>query len=365
MDLLNGKNLNSMVKEVLRLLLQPVKEDSSGMVIGEFGRYPLSLIIEKINDAARDLAVDTRLLQTQAIIRLRAGKRLYPLPPDAYSVIDITYFGAEGHSVTLPIFTYQYMRHLTKNNFYTFRGVPEAAYLGDVYGNQRSIGFYPIPKDDGDAIELNGYGVLSQVSDWSIANSITGLHDGGNASAKLIDSDADFSGVPLGTMVFNETDGSSGVVTAIETTSNPNDTLVATLSGGTDNLWDNGDSYLVASGAYGALIKLDNETEYYIYGLNGEIVSINPSKGNVLLTYCRYPSELRNLLNYPEIMVNSQEAIAYGAAYRLLLYNSPSSEFVQKAQLYKALFDDIKEKSRQHIHRKLMKPMAIIARPLC
>lgn len=71
-------------------------------------------------------------------------------------------------------------------------------------------------------------------------------HDGANDAAILSDSQANFlsNGVRAmaGMVLYNLTDGSSGVVTAIT-----QNTLTATLAGGMGNDWDTGDSYRITT----------------------------------------------------------------------------------------------------------------------
>lgn len=78
--------------------------------------------------------------------------------------------------------------------------------------------------------------------------SITGTHNGGDNSPDLIDTTVNFAslGVIIGQSLVNVTDGGSETtITAINTTTNQNDTLVGTLLNGTENDWDNGESYLI------------------------------------------------------------------------------------------------------------------------
>lgn len=78
------------------------------------------------------------------------------------------------------------------------------------------------------------------------ASRLSRVHDGANAAAILTDSMARFraAGVRanVGMIVYNQTDGSQGVVTAVD-----DNNLTATLTGGTDNLWDTGDTYLIVT----------------------------------------------------------------------------------------------------------------------
>ena len=71
---------------------------------------------------------------------------------------------------------------------------------------------------------------------------VSGTHNGGQNQATLSDSGADFvtAGVAAGDIVHNTTDGSSGTITAVTAT-----TVTATLAGGSDNDWDNGDAYSI------------------------------------------------------------------------------------------------------------------------
>ncbi len=75
----------------------------------------------------------------------------------------------------------------------------------------------------------------------------TGKHNGEANAASLTDTTKNFSslGVKVGDTLFNTTDGSSiKKITAITTTTKPNDTLVGVLTGGAKNVWNPGDAYL-------------------------------------------------------------------------------------------------------------------------
>ena len=86
---------------------------------------------------------------------------------------------------------------------------------------------------------------------------INETHDGASGSTILVDSDEDFiaEGVLVGMQVQNTTDGSWGTITAVSTT-----TITAPLIGGSDNLWDNGDSYRVQKVTFNGLLEIDLAT---------------------------------------------------------------------------------------------------------
>jgi hypothetical protein len=120
----------------------------------------------------------------------------------------------------------------------------------------------------------------------------TGTHNGGNASATLIDTTTNFvtQNVVKGMWVVNVTDGSQGRITNISTTSNPNDTITAALSGGTDNKWDNGDTYqfrLPYFGVSGYSGTMPTATPYWVIKVDDTHLKLatsfaNASAGNAI-----------------------------------------------------------------------------------
>lgn len=94
----------------------------------------------------------------------------------------------------------------------------------------------------GEAVEFEWAGSATRIF---LPAKLVGTHDGG-ASGVLIDTTRDFEaeGVEPGDIVLNGTDAGTpyGIVTAITTTTNPNDTLVAAMSTGT---WANSEIYRI------------------------------------------------------------------------------------------------------------------------
>ena len=74
-----------------------------------------------------------------------------------------------------------------------------------------------------------------------VTSAYTGEHTGADGAATLTDSSADWANDELiGLTLFNKTDGSLGTVTGNDST-----TVTATLTGGTDTDWDEGDEYII------------------------------------------------------------------------------------------------------------------------
>lgn len=107
----------------------------------------------------------------------------------------------------------------------------------------------------------------------------------------MVDTTKNFAG--LGVLVdgsdtiTNDTDGSSGTIASLSTTTNPFDTINFTgLTGGTDNDFDDGDAYTVTAGAYPTTAI---EPCFWVKGIDGAgadpnitMVTITDDKGRKL-----------------------------------------------------------------------------------
>lgn len=81
----------------------------------------------------------------------------------------------------------------------------------------------------------------------------TGTHKGASGGLVLRDGGQRFAslGVIVGLAIKNDTDGSSGLVTAVT-----DDTVTCTLAGGTHNTWSTGDTYnIYKTAAYNTKIS--------------------------------------------------------------------------------------------------------------
>lgn len=100
-------------------------------------------------------------------------------------------------------------------------------------------------------------GLFTHSTDGVSANVIaehTGTHSGAANAAGLTDNTQNFAVDSLiGLLIKNTSDGSEGIITG-----NASTTVVATLSGGTDNDWDAGDTYEIVTGR-GALNTIASE----------------------------------------------------------------------------------------------------------
>lgn len=94
---------------------------------------------------------------------------------------------------------------------------------------------------------------------------------GGNNAAFLTDAGKGWkAGALVGLIITNNTDGSSGPITA-----NTTSTITATLAGGTDNDWDINDTYAIGGNPSGALadITISNTSGITVYDCFGEPIT--------------------------------------------------------------------------------------------
>ena len=105
----------------------------------------------------------------------------------------------------------------------------------------------------------------------------SGTHDGASNNADLIDTGRDFTtlGIRIGDIAKNVTDGSQGTITAIV-----DDTITATLSGGTDDDWDAADVYNILDGGTLDLIARGFELSIASQGFNIITLFVNDLSSN-------------------------------------------------------------------------------------
>src|SRR5574340_785384 len=91
-----GYSLNDLTRKTLKLCYQKVTRDANGLVTGDFSRYTQEDITEALNESIEDLTLESRMLKTYAMVRLKADQRQYPLPQDLFSLTQGWYFDSAG-----------------------------------------------------------------------------------------------------------------------------------------------------------------------------------------------------------------------------------------------------------------------------
>jgi hypothetical protein len=201
-------------------------------------------------------------------------------------------------------------------------GTPEYLYPSYGYGNIKKFGVYPKPSTAGTTYTGTSMGVVTSATDFTFTGNITGTHRvGAGDNRAYLEDEAGRNfvtlGVVVGMMIFNTTDGSSGQITAIGNGNATNDKLSVTLSGGTDDDFDESDSFEVTTGEYGVVIRADGSEEWAFSSDYGALQDITPLAFNMLIDFVRRPLNLDFDDQISEIPMDYQQALVEYCVWKL------------------------------------------------
>lgn len=335
-----GFNRLELIQMVLRGLGSPVATVDTD-TSSDYTRYNKEDIIKQLSIGENQFVMKTDVLTSWAIVEAVANRTEYRMPRLSLKILDGKYYTSETTYEQLINKTNRSQLKRIDSNWRTATaGRPEYIYPGFGYGNVRSFGAYPKPSSDGDTYDGSSMGIVTAATDFSFTGNLTGAHKTGfSNSAFLVDgAGRNFVtlGVTVGMMIFNTTDGSSGQITAIGDQDATNDKLSVTLSGGTDNDFDTGDSIVITVGEYGVVIRADNSEEWAFSSTYGALQDISPLSGNFLLEFVKRPLVLDLDTQYPEIPQEHHHALAERAIWKLGMSEYNSQTVQQRAQEGKA-----------------------------
>ena len=338
-----------LIQQVLRGLGSPV--DTPGTDTGaDYTRYPKQDIIDKLNEGQIKFVRKTHCLTTFAIVEAVGGQSEYRWPRNCLRILEaMWYTSATAYEQLRVVDDKSQMKRISTTWRTDASGTVEFYYPSYGYGNIRKFGVYPKPAIDGDTYSGTGYGIVTSATDFSLTDSVTGTHrvGAGDDKAYLEDEDGrDFTtlGITVGMMIFNNTDDSSGQITAISNGNATNDRLEVTLSGGTDDDFDEGDSFQVEPGEYGVVIRADGSEEWAFSSDLGALQDITPLSGNFLLDYIKRPFKLDTDNQYPEIPADYHNALVEYSVWKLGLteYDGANME-VRATKAEEAWHDSIND----------------------
>ena len=165
-------------------------------------------------------------------------------------------------------------------------------------------------------------GIESPLLGWCLFQVIidgdhAGAHDGSDNAAALQDEDAGFdTDAFVGYTITNATDGSTATITA-----NTHSTVTGTLSGGTDDDWDAGDTYTIASEPTenrelyiyqngrdllegNGVNKVDNTTENSIYCMVDSQPASVPIVGDLCVTVTQQAVATNSALGFIKLILH-------------------------------------------------------------
>lgn len=311
-----------LIQKTLRGLGSPVETPDTD-TISDYTRYPKQDIIDKLIEAQVDFARKTNCLTTFGIIEGVASQAEYRWPRTCLKILEAKYYTGTSEYEELILKSNRNQMKRISNNWKTGTpGTPEYLYPSYGYGNIRKFGVYPKPTTAGTTYSGSSMGVVNSATDFTFTGNITGTHRVGAGDDKAyLEDEAGRNfvnlGVVVGMMIFNTTDGSSGQITAIGDGNATNDKLSVTLSGGTDDDFDESDSFEVTTGEYGVIIRADGSEEWAFSSSYGALQDITPLAFNMLIDFVRRPLNLDYDEQIPEIPMDYQQALVEYCVWKL------------------------------------------------
>ena len=311
-----------LIQKVLRGLHQPIA--TPGTSTGsDFNRYPKQDIVDKLVEGQIEFVSLTDSLTTFAIVEAVAGQSEYRYPSEAIKILSAQWYSATTRYEELVIIPNKQQMKRVSTSFRT-DGAGRLEYLYPSYnhGNIRKFGVYPKPASDGDTYTGSSMGILTSATDFTFTGDVTGTHRvgaGDNRAYAEDESGRDLStlGIVIGMMLFNTTDASNGQITALSDGNATKDRAEVTLSGGTDDDFDEGDSFVITTGEYGVVIRADGSEEWAFSTEFGALQDINPLAGNIMLDFVKRPKVLDFDNQFPEIPMDYQQALVEYAIWKL------------------------------------------------
>ena len=293
------------------------------------------MIERALNDAQLEAALITGCLKSFAIYRLRSGYGQYRPPTLMIAPVSAYFWHTATSYWEIPIKTRAWL-DIWSPGWRTQSGDPQYMYAGDLFQNQRKIGFTPTPDTSGSnytaAMDTNLVMATSggMTTTGNIVGTVKGTHNTecDDTAARTLAN----LGVKVGQIVLNHTDGSLGQISAVATTK-----LTATLTGGTLNVWTALDEFVVLTGDWGVYIY--DAEEKYIFtkdmtGLKEAKTLINM----VYLEFIRRPILLDFATQYPELPPELHTYLPEGAIWYLKRSAPRGSDDFQEAQAAYQIF---------------------------
>ena len=311
-----------LIQKVLRGLHQPVAVPGVSMG-SDFNRYPKQDIVDKLVEGQIEFVSLTDSLTTFAIVEAVADQSEYRYPSEALKILSAQWYSSTTRYEELRIISNkQEMKRISRTWKTDASGQLEYLYPSYNHGNIRKFGVYPKPASDGDTYTGTSMGVLTSATDFTFTGDITGTHRVGAGDDRAYAEDEagrDFSslGVVAGMMIFNTTDASNGQITALSDGNATKDRAEVTLAGGTDDDFDESDSFVITTGEYGVVIRADGSEEWAFSTEFGALQDINPLSGNIMLDFVKRPKLLDFDNQFPEIPMDYQQGLVEYAIWKL------------------------------------------------
>jgi uncharacterized protein (DUF697 family) len=303
----------------------------------DVNRYTDAFVVQALNLGQERFAKLTKCLMQPVVIVGKAGRQNYALPKGTLKVVSARYYTGDGRTEyqELAILKDSKLMQRLDSQYRGTTGDPNYMFPTYRSGNLLMVGLAPIPVSDANVLVDNiPYGKTTVISGYTIAGNIAGAHKAGYAaSAFLVDSlgrDLLSMGALAGYPIYNTTQGTSGLITAIENQDSVNDKVVATMSG--SGTWAVGDAWQILMANYG--VNIDADADHALVGEQlGVIGDVISGQGTIGLDIARKPIPLAVAT---DTMVSEIPAAYQEAPISFAVYWLASGMFAGVAQPQKA-----------------------------
>jgi hypothetical protein len=312
----------------------------------DVNRYTDDYVVAALNMGQERFAKLTNCLMVPAVIIGQSGRQNYGLPKGTLKVVSARYYTGDNPSDYSELEILRDAQSMQSRDS-QYRGTAgDPNYMFPTYrsGNRLMVGVSPIPTYDANIL-VNGtpYGKATGITGYTIAGDIAGSHKTGYAASSfLVDSlgrDLVSLGAMVGYPIYNTTQGTSGLITSIESQDAINDKVVASLDGA--GTWAVGDAFEILMSNYGVLI--DADVDHALVGTQlGVIADVISGKGTIAMDVSRKPIPLAVATDtmISEIPAAYQEAQIAFAVYWLASGMFAGVEQPQKAAEALAIFNN-------------------------
>ena len=319
-----------------------------------YDRFPRWYVVQKINDRLNKFVLHSQCNKRTALLVMKEGYRNYKLPKDCMEDGIISYpkfFLSSNTYQNLEIKDVKYLdEHFEGWKTAPEDDVPLYVYRGQKYGNIQTLGVYPPPTTDGVSYAASpdsgiGIGTVKPSSTEMVSGTMTNAINHSthpSLPTAIYDTTVDFTALDIvaGMPCIDVTDGSYGIIDTIG--ANALSFGMVNFTGGTTNLAQISDTYLIPTGDFGVITSWDTD-EQYVYAQNiGGMENITVPANNILIEYLPYPLQFPATAGddqYPEIPPLYHMDFAMGTVADLLRTFGEGTKEFQRAAYYDQLFN--------------------------
>ena len=348
----SGKYKGYTLKELEKQILW-----ETGQVVGvtvSYAKFPRWLIRQRLTERQNSIAIASQCLKKYCLIPMVDGRRTYRLPANCMDggVISAKFYDSTTSYSDLDIYDEKWLDENREGWRTDAEGDPEIIFPGPSYGNTQTVSFYPVPSTSGSSYaDALGTGIYLGTDLPAASMNLEGTTDSAGDSTTLNDSTSDFTqfGLVAGMAVRNITDGS---VAKLLTIADHQLVMESALTGGTDNTFASGDSYMILAGEY-MVVTSSTKEDRYLFGTQiGILDGITIPADHVLIQYVPYPMafpfdpDVADASQgwedmYPEVPRAYHHGMAMGVVADMLrTFNENTAEF-KRAEAYEQAFNSV------------------------